>query len=178
MIPLKPSAMLPTHEVTNMPPHMGDQNLWRDDNVLRETVAREGGGWAEPQLAELGKVMGAAETFEKADQANRFTPELKPFDRYGMRIDQVEFHPAYHDLMSIAIENEVPSFAWNRPQPGGQVGHAALSYMFNQVEGGVMCPMAMTYSVIPALRGTPEIANEWIPRLLSTSYDRRDVPVI
>ena len=177
MIPLKPSAILPTHEVTNMPPHLGDQDLWGDDAVLRETVAREGAGWAEPQLAALGKVMGAADTFELGDLANRYTPELKPFDRYGMRIDQVEFHPAYHELMTIAIENELPSFAWNHPQPGGQVGHAGLTYMFSQAEGGVMCPMAMTYSVIPALRGTPAIADEWIPRLLSKSYDRRDIPV-
>ena len=176
MVPYKPSAVLPTHEVTNMPPHMGDQDLWWDDAVLRETVAREGAGWAEPQLSALGKRMGAAEIFEKADLANRYTPELKPFDRYGMRIDQVEFHPAYHDLLGIAIEHEVPSFAWRHECPGGQVAHAALTYMFNQVEGGVMCPMAMTYSVIPALRGTPAIADEWIPRVLSTSYDRRDIP--
>ena len=164
MVPYKPSAVLPTHEVTNMPPHMVDQDLWRDDAVLRETVVREGAGWAEPQLSALGKRMGVAEIFEKADLANRYTPELKPFDRYGMRIDQGEFHPAYHDLLGIAIEHEVPSFAWRHECPGGQVAHAALPYMFNQVEGGVMCPMAMTYSVIPALRGTPAIADEWIPK--------------
>jgi putative acyl-CoA dehydrogenase len=177
MIPLKPLANLPTHEVTNMPPHLGDQDLWRDDVALCEGVAREGGAWAADKLAAFGKIAGAAETFDKADQANKHTPELKAFDRNGMRINQTEFHPAYHDLMAVAIENEVPSFAWNHPGPGAQVAHAALTYMFNQPEGGVLCPMAMTYAVVPALRTTPSVGDDWTPRLLSTSYDPRDIPV-
>ena len=177
MIPLKPLANLPTHDVTNMPPLLGDQNLWLGDTALREGVAREGGAWAEDRLAAFGGIAGAAEIFEKADTANRHGPELKAFDRHGMRINQVEFHPAYHDLMAIAIESEVPSFAWNHPQPGAQVVHAALTYMYSQPEGGVLCPMAMTYSVIPALRGTPSLGDEWIPRLLVPSYDPRDIPV-
>ena len=176
MIPLKPLADLPTHEVTNMPPHLGDQDLWRSDIALREGVAREGGGWAGDKLAAFGKIAGAVETFEKADQANRHVPELKAFDRNGMRINQAEFHPAYHDLMATAIANEVPSFAWKHPKPGAQVVHAALTYMFNQAEGGVLCPMAMTYAVVPPLRTTPSIGDQWIPRLLSTSYDPRDIP--
>ena len=178
MIPVKPLANLPTHEVTNMPPHLGDQDLWRNDSALREGVAREGGSWAEEKLAAFGKIAGAAEIFEKADLANRHAPEIKPFDRYGMRFNQVEFHPAYHDLMAVAVENEVPSFAWNHPRSGSQVGHAALTYMFNQAEGGVLCPMAMTYAVVPPLRTTPSVGNDWIPRLLSTSYDPRDIPVV
>ncbi len=160
-----------------MPPHLGDQDLWADDIVLMEGAAREGGSAANTTLAAFGKLAGAAETFEKADQANRHPPELKAFDRHGMRINQVEFHPAYHELMAIAIENEVPSYAWNHAGPGAQVVHAALNYMFGQPEGGVMCPMAMTYAVVPALRGTTAIADEWIPRLRSKSYDPRDIPV-
>ncbi len=177
MIPIKPLANLPTHDVTNMPPHLGDQDLWGGDAVLRECVLREGGGKAEAKFALFGKRMGAVEMFEKADLANRHEPEMKPFDRYGMRINQVAFHPAYHDLMAMAIENEVPNFAWNNPGAGAHVGHAALTYMFSQVEGGVMCPMAMTYAVVPALRGTSSVNEEWLPRLLSTTYDPRDIPV-
>ena len=177
MIPVKPLAQLPTHDVTNMPPHLGDQNLWQDDAALREGIVREGACWAQDHLAAFGKVTGSAELFEKADTANKHEPELKAFDRYGMRINQVEYHPCYHDLMETAISNQVPSFAWRHEKAGSQVGHVALSYMFNQVEGGVMCPMAMTYSAIPTLRMTPAIAEEWIPRLLSTSYDKRDIPV-
>ncbi|MBZ0217607.1 MAG: acyl-CoA dehydrogenase family protein [Fimbriimonadaceae bacterium] len=175
--PLKPLANLPTHDVTNMPPHLGDQDLWHSDVALREAVAREGGTWAADRLAAFGKIAGKAEIFEKADLANRHTPEIKAFDRYGMRINQVEFHPAYHDLMATAIENEIPNFAWNHERPGAQVVHMALTYMYNQPEGGVMCPMAMTYSAIPPLRTTPGIGDEWIARLRSTSYDPRDIPV-
>ncbi len=94
-----------------------------------------------------------------------------------MRINQVEFHPAYHDLMAMAIENEVPSFAWRYPEPGAHVIHAALTYLFNQPEGGVLCPMAMTYAAVPSLRLTPSIGDDWVPRLLSNRYDARDVPV-
>ena len=177
MIPLKPLANLPTHDVTNMPPHLGDQDLWLNDAALREGVAREGGGWAEDKLAAFGKIAGGAEIFEQAELANRHPPELKSFDRYGMRIDQVAYHPAYHELMAVAIENEVASFAWNHPGPGSQVVHAALTYMFNQAEGGVLCPMAMTYSVVPPLRMTPSVGDDWIPKLLSTTYDPRDIPL-
>ena len=178
MRPHQPLADLPTHEVTNMPPHMGDQDLWAENAALREGVAREGGGWAENELARLGAIAGTEEIFHKAEQANRHTPELNAFDRYGMRINQVAYHPAYHDLMALAIGHQVPNFAWNHEdRPGAQVAHTALSYMFNQAEGGVMCPMAMTYSAIPTLRLTPSVGDEWIPRLLSTSYDQRDIPV-
>ncbi|MEM8814071.1 MAG: acyl-CoA dehydrogenase family protein, partial [Pseudomonadota bacterium] len=135
------------------------------------------GNWAEDSLASLGRDAGAEDTFEKAEAANRHPPELKAFDRYGMRTDQVAFHPAYHDLMDLAIRHRVPSFAWKHEGPGAQVAHMALTYMFNQPEGGIMCPMAMTYSVIPVLRANPGAGDAWIPRLLSTSYDRRDIPV-
>jgi len=177
MHPQKPIANLPTHEVINMPPHMGDQDLWSSDAALREGVAREGGGWVEAHLAQFGKQAGAEETFEKADQANRFCPELKTYDRHGMRINQVAFHPAYHELHTLAVSNGLPNFAWNNPKPGGHVAHAALNYMLNQAEGGVLCPMAMTYAVIPALNTTPAVAEQWVPKLLSTEYDRRDIPI-
>ncbi len=177
MLPSKPLDTLPTHSVTNMPPYMGDQDLWRSDPALQEAVNREGAAWAQTDLVALGRRVGTNDIFELAEQANRYSPEIKAYDRYGMRVNQVIYHPAYHDLMRLAIENQVPSFAWNHTGPGAQVGHMALSYMFNQVEGGVMCPMAMTYSAIPPLQTTPALADEWIPRLLSSQYDARDIPV-
>ena len=176
-VPLRPRAALATHDVFNMPPHLGDRDLWTEDAALREGVRREGAAWAEERIAAFGRLVGRAEMAEKAEQANRHGPELKPFDRYGMRIDRVEYHPAYHDLVALAVENEVASFAWNHAGPGAHVGHMALTYLFSQVEGGAMCPMAMTYAAIPALRASPEIAEAWIPRLLSNRYDGRDVPV-
>ncbi|MCK4711748.1 MAG: acyl-CoA dehydrogenase family protein [Marinosulfonomonas sp.] len=177
MSPRNPIAHLPTHDVTNMPPHIGDQDFWTQDIALREGVAREGGSWANAHLADFGVQAGREEVFDLADQANRFGPELKPFDRYGMRTNQVSFHPAYHALHDLAVSGGLPNFAWNNAQAGAHVAHAALNYMFNQVEGGVVCPMAMTYAAIQALKSTPAVADEWLPKLLSTRYDRRDIPL-
>ncbi|MCY3670549.1 MAG: acyl-CoA dehydrogenase family protein, partial [Alphaproteobacteria bacterium] len=148
-----------------------------EDTALQEGVRREGAGWAEERIAAFGRLIGRAEVAEKADQANRHGPELRPFDRYGMRIDRVEYHPAYHDLMALAVGNEVAGFAWNHEGPGAHVGHMALTYLISQVECGVMCSMAMTYAAVPALRASPAIAEAWVPRALSGRYDGRDVPV-
>jgi putative acyl-CoA dehydrogenase len=177
MSPRLPISELGTHTVTNTPPHIGDQDLWRGDRALRDWVERFGAGWAEGHLARTGKVAGAEDTFAKADAANRAPPELRAFDRYGMRINQVEFHPAYHDLMALAVEHQIPNFAWNNKGPGAQVAHMALTYMFSQAEGGVMCPMAMTYAVMPVLEAHAGSGEAWIPKLLSKSYDRRDLPI-
>ena len=98
-----PIARLPTHEVTNMPPHMGNQNLWQDDNALQHWTHAEGGAFHAEHLAHVGQLTGLEETFDKANQANRNGPELRAFYRYGMRINAVQFHPAYHDLMDLAI---------------------------------------------------------------------------
>ena len=176
MIPQYPIAKLSTHEVSNTPPHLSSQNLWQSDKALQEVIKREGATQAVAHLAEFGKLAGADETFEKANQANRYPPELHAFDRYGMRINQTQFHPAYHDLMKLAVENEVSNYAWNHPGRGAHVAHGGLTYQFHQVEGGVLCPMAMAYSAIPPLRTTPAIAETWIPRLLSKQYDSRDIP--
>ena len=172
----KPIAVLPTHEVTNMPPFLGDQDLWLDDVALREWTALQSDHDHSTHLANAGRLTGLDETFESANKANRFSPELKAYDRNGMRINAVEFHPAYHDLMDLAVSNQHHNFAWHNEGKSGHVGQSALTYMFCQPEGGVMCPMAMAYSVVPALRSTPEIDAEWTPRILSTRYDQRDMP--
>jgi putative acyl-CoA dehydrogenase len=149
MPPLNPQASLPTHEVLNMPPHLGDQDLWAEDIALQEAVTREGGEWAKAHLAKFGNHIGQADMLHQPELANNHLPELKTFDRYGMRVDQVEFHPAYHALMTAAIEGKVHSFAWNHAGPGAHVAHGALTYMYQQIEGGVMCPMAMAYPPSP-----------------------------
>ncbi|MDP4062380.1 putative acyl-CoA dehydrogenase AidB [Rhodobacteraceae bacterium SB2] len=176
MTPRDPISHLPTHQVINMPPHMGDQDLWGNDRALRHWASHMGGAGHAGHFAHVGHLTGLDETFEKANQANRHGPELRAFDRYGMRINAVEFHPAYHDLMHLAISNKVHNFAWHNEDNAGHVGQSVLTYMFSQPEGGVMCPMAMTYSVVPSLRMAPYLAEEWMPRLLSTQYDRRDIP--
>ncbi len=160
-----------------MPPHLGDQDLWADDRALREWLAHCGGDDHVSHMAKAGKVAGLDETFDKANQANRCVPELQAFDRYGMRINTVEFHPAYHDLMRLTISHQVHNFAWHNEGRAGHLGQGALTYMFSQPEGGVMCPMAMAYSVVPSLRTTPQIEAQWMPRILSDTYDPRDIPV-
>ena len=176
MKPRDPIASLPTHEVVNMPPHIGDQDLWADDPILRHWCSVFGADQHASYLARVGKLTGLDETFELANQANRHTPELRAFDRHGMRINAVDYHPAYHDLMTLAISNQVHNFAWHHEGDAGHLGQSILTYLFNQPEGGVMCPMAMAYSVVPSLRTTPVVEAEWMPRLLSTQYDRRDIP--
>ena len=171
-----PISKLPTHEVTNMPPHIGDQNLWQGDKALVYWTKIMGGVQHQKHFAKVGLKTGSAETFHKANQANRHGPELRVFDQYGMRINSVEFHPAYHDLMDLAISHKLHNFAWHNEGNSPHLGQSVLTYMFSQPEGGVMCPMAMTYSVLPALRMAPSIAEEWIPRILSTEYDHRDIP--
>jgi len=181
MIPLNPMTDLPTHEVVNMPPLIGDQDLWGGDRALQEAVGREGAGWSVEHLAAFGREVGADETFHKAEQANRNEPELRAFDRHGRRINQIEYHPAYHDLMDLVVRNGMPNLAWSARdqghETGGHVANMALVYLFSQAESGVLCPMAMSYSVIPALRNNPGAGDDWIPRLLSTDYDPRDIPV-
>ena len=174
---LRPIKQLPTHEVENMPPYIGNQDLWKNDKNLRDAVNREGAGWAEKNLSAFGHLMGCTEMFDHAEKANKNPPELKAFDQYGNRINYVDYHPSYHHLLGVAIKNEIPSFAWNHKKEGSQVAHMALTYMFNQVEGGVMCPMAMTYSVIPALKHNPDLEAQWLPKVLSNQYDDRDIPI-
>ena len=110
-----------------------------------------------------GRSAGRDETFEKASQANRHGPELRAFDRHGMRVDAIEYHPAYHELMDLAISNQVHNFAWRHEGAAGHVGQSVLTYMFSQPEGGALCPMAMTYSVVPSLRTTPPVEAECCP---------------
>ncbi|MCP4319151.1 MAG: DNA alkylation response protein [Hyphomicrobiales bacterium] len=177
MKPRNPISELPTHDVFNMPPYMDDQNLWKNDRALRQWTGLLGGHDHTPHLGRAGKSAGSEKTFDLANQANRHEPELRAFDRNGMRINQVEFHPAYHDLMQLMISNKVHNFAWHYEGKAGHVGQSVLTYMFSQPEGGAMCPMAMAYSVVPSLRTTPQVEAEWMPRILSTEYDRRDIPV-
>jgi putative acyl-CoA dehydrogenase len=109
--------------------------------------------------------------------ANENKPVFKSHDRYGNRIDLVEFHPAYHELMASAIAAGIPSLPWTDPRPGAQVARAALNYLHNQPEAGNACPLTMTYASVPALKLQPDIAEKWLPKILSTQYDPRNLPM-
>jgi putative acyl-CoA dehydrogenase len=165
-----------THEVLNQPPPLVGYDLFTTDRALGEAVAREGADWAAASLAAFGKRLGAAETIDWGFQANRNPPVLQSFDRFGRRRDAVEFHPAWHSLMALAVAHGVHSGPWAEPRPGAHVARAAQVYMLVQIEAGVQCPITMTYGVVPTLRRQPEIAAEWLPRLYSRGYDPRFLP--
>ncbi|HXX52842.1 MAG TPA: isovaleryl-CoA dehydrogenase [Xanthobacteraceae bacterium] len=164
------------YEVTNQPPPLEPYNLLQTDRVLREALLREHAGWAESELAALGKTLGETETIRLGFDANRNPPLLRAFDRYGHRIDEVEFHPAWHALMAIAVEAGLHANPWAQPRPGAHVARAAGTYMLAQVESGVYCPIAMTYGAVPALRHAPALAAEWLPRIFARQYDPRFRP--
>ena len=165
-----------THEVFNQPPPLAGYNSFEADVALREAVSREGAAWAVDELRAFGERTGGAELIELGDLANRHPPRLLTHDRFGHRIDEVEFHPAWHELMRVGVEQEIHALPWNRARPGAHVARAAKHYLFTQVEAGVHCPLTMTFAAVPALAAQPEVAEEWVPRARSSVYDPRMRP--
>jgi putative acyl-CoA dehydrogenase len=165
-----------THEVTNQPPPLEGYDAFAADAALVEAVEREGAGWAADDLQVLGRLAGSPEAIAWGFEANRHEPELRTHDRYGRRIDAVAYHPAYHELMQVAVGHGLHGAPWAVDQPGTHVARAAGFVVWSQVDAGHGCPVSMTYSVVPALRSRPDLAAEWEPRLTARAYDPRDVP--
>lgn len=172
-----PITRLATHTVTNQVPPLEDYDLYATDPGLREAVAREGAAWAEGRIAAMGRAAGTAQAIAAGYAANRHPPELRAFDRTGARIDEVEFHPAWHELMRLGLEAGTHAIAWTEPKPGSHIAHAALEYLLTQAEAGVCCPITMTYASVPALRQAPALFDAWGPKILAFGYDPRLVPV-
>jgi len=164
------------HEVFNQPPPLENYNIFEQDVALCEALRREGGRWGEAQVREFGAVCGQAETLRLGDLANRYPPTLRTHDRFGHRIDEVDFHPAWHDLMRLGLEAGAHSLPWTCEQRGAHVVRAALMMLRHQIEEGASCPITMTFAVVPSLRLEPQLAAEWEPRLLVNDYDPRCVP--
>jgi len=177
--PSPPRAQLATHEVTNQPGPLGDLDAFAGDSILAEharTALPAGDPDAQIQrLTAFGRSIGTEAMRELGRQANESPPKLKAFDRYGHRIDEVEFHPAYHELMQAGLEGGVSARAWTHPA-GGHVAHAALLMLMGWADDGVCCPMSMTYAAIPALKASDWSAQDWIPRLTAARYDARTAP--
>jgi putative acyl-CoA dehydrogenase len=165
-----------THEVFNQPPPLEGYNSFEADRVLVEALRREGAEWAEGSARELGGICGRPRTLRLGVEANENPPKLRTHDRFGNRIDEVDFHPAWHELLRLSVEHGLHALPWREPKPGAHVARAAMFMLTSQVEAGVGCPISMTYSVIPALRAQPTLAQEWESRFLSLSYDERLVP--
>ncbi len=172
-----PTQSLATHRVENQPDELADYDLFKSDAALQEALRRNGADWIDDRLGTLGQRLGTAEVLEWGRQANRHAPELRTHDRFGQRIDEVDYHPAYHHLMALWKESGIGSIAWRGDRRGGHTAHAAAHYMAYQVEAGVMCPASMTSASIPALRQAPDVAAQWEPLLLADHYDARFVPI-
>ncbi|HET6328401.1 MAG TPA: isovaleryl-CoA dehydrogenase [Planctomycetaceae bacterium] len=165
-----------THRVENQPPALENYNAFTTDIALREAVMREGGGWGFDRLTRFGELVGSARVITWGQQANRFPPILRTHDRFGHRVDEVEFHPAWHELMTIGVEHEAHALAWRSPKNGAHVVRAALEFLLYQQEAGVGCPLTMTFAAVPTLRREAALAAEWLPRITSNVYDPRFIP--
>ena len=170
MSSFRPVADLDTHEVTNQPPALEDVNLFTGDRALADAVRRAGGEQHEARLSALGARCGSAEVIDWGVQANRVPPVLDTHDRYGRRIDEVTFHPAYHQLMQLGLEAGLASAAWDGTA-NGHVLHAAVLFLTGQADSGTSCPMTMTYASVPALAVEPGVGASWIEKIRGGRYD-------
>jgi len=160
-----------THDVTNQPPPLANYDLYAADAALRGAVDRFGARGREADLSGIGLLAGRPETIALGFEANVHEPELRTHDRFGNRIDEVVFHPAYHELLKRAMAHGLHASSWRTPGPGAQVARAAAFAIWSQVEAGHGCPISMTHAALPALRHAPELARDWEPAMLSTTYD-------
>ena len=160
-----------THVVTNQAPPRVNIDEFATNVPLVEAVNRYDAAWAVPELHRVGQHVGTAQFQRDAELANTVEPVLHAFDRYGNRIDEVEYHPAYHRIIEASIGFGAHTSAWAEPKPGANVSRAATFMLFAQVEPGHACPISMTHSAVPVLALSPVLAQQWMPRLLSRSYD-------
>jgi putative acyl-CoA dehydrogenase len=165
-----------THDVTNQVPPLEGHDVYGTDTALVEAVEREGAAWADDQLHALGRLAGSPDAIQQGFDANANPPQLQTFDRTGHRVDRIAYHPAYHQLMTVAVRHGLHGTPWATERPGAHVARAAGFVVWSQVEAGHGCPVSMTYSIVPALRARPDLAEEWEPRLTAREYDPRDVP--
>ncbi len=159
-----------THVVTNQVPPLVGHDVAADAALL-DGLHRHGAGWAEKEVHALGQLAGSAQAQEWGRLANAYPPVLRTHDRYGNRIDEVEYHPVYHDLMTVAVEHGMHAAPWQDSRDGAHTARAARFYTWAQVEAGHGCPVSMTYAVVPALRNNPELAARYEPLLAATVYD-------
>ncbi len=165
-----------THDVTNQPPPLAPYDAFATDLPLQLALVRDGAAWAGQAVAAYGPIAGG-EMMELGFAANENKPRFKPVDRFGNRIDEVEFHPAYHRLMELGIAHGVPNFAWRHAETAGaHVARAALMYLHGQADQGTCCPLTMTYASVPVFQQAPALAAAWLPRINAIDYDSRSLP--
>jgi len=165
-----------THEVHNQARPLADYNAYTSDVALQEAIQLFGGGWAEAMLTDCGALTGSEYVQNLARLADRNRPELRTHDRFGNRIDEVEYHPAWHALMTGLRGSGYHALAWTGEEPGAQVARAGMSYLWNQAENGVCCPGAMTFASIGALIVDADLLARYQEKILCTEYDPRPLP--
>ncbi|WP_223691164.1 acyl-CoA dehydrogenase family protein [Leifsonia poae] len=163
---------MPTHEVTNQPPPRVDVDEFAANIPLVEAVERSA-AWALTELGEVGRLVGSARFQEDAVRASVNEPVLRAFDRWGDRVDEVDYDPSYHRVIAEAVAAGAHTSAWAHPRAGANAARAATFMLFAQVEPGHACPVSMTHAAVPALAASPQLAAEWLPRLMSREYDGR-----
>ncbi|WP_328540152.1 acyl-CoA dehydrogenase family protein [Streptomyces sp. NBC_00344] len=175
-----PNAGLPdapadrrTHDVTNQAPRRAGLDEYGTNMPLRAAVREFGAAHHEPQLHEIGSLVGSEQFQHWAELAHTCPPALRTHDRYGNRIDEIDFHPAYHEVTGAAVRYGTHTAAWADPKPGAAVARAASFMLFAQIEPGHACPMSMSHAVVPVLQRDPDVGRDWLPGLLSRSYDPR-----
>ena len=156
---------------TNQPPALVDYNVFESDAPLRESLEREGGSWAQDMVHELGRLAGTQQAIDWGFLANANPPQLRTHNRFGDRIDEVDFHPAWHELMKVAVGHGLHALPWREQRPGAHAARAAAFYVWSQVEAGHGCPVSMTYAAVPALRKAPHLAAQWEPLMTTLEYD-------
>jgi len=170
-----PPAMIertsPIHDVLNQAPPLQGYDVFGADVALCQALQREGAGWAGDELHEVGRRAGSPECIEWGFTANANPPSLRAFDRYGNRVDEVDFHPSWHQLLAFAVGHGLHGAAWVDDRPRAHVARAAAFFVWSQVESGHGCPVSMTYASVPTLRHQPELAEIWERRAGSRVYD-------
>jgi putative acyl-CoA dehydrogenase len=162
--------------VQNQSLPLKNYNVFEAHRGLVEAVRREGAAWAEPELRALGATMGTEAVMELGVLANAHPPVLRTHDRFGYRIDEVEFHPSWHEILRLSVGAGIHGRPWHEPRPGAHVARAAKYMLAYQNEAGQGCPITMTYAAIPAIRFQPDIEAEWGPRIVAETYDPRPIP--
>ena len=168
--------MSATHRVENQPPWRVDLDEYAVNAPLTTAVHALGAGWADDGLREAGALVGSASFQHDAQRANVHAPVAQLHDRWGNRIDEVEYDPSYHRVLGDAVAHGAHTSAWAEPRPGAAVARAAMFMVFAQVEPGHACPVSMTHAAVASIEGSPWIADEWMPRLLSREYEPRLLP--
>lgn len=173
--PLANKLQANTHQVENQPPPLENYNSYTTDRALQEGVKREGGTDDAP-LKAFGQWAGSSEAIALGFDANCHSPQLVTHNRQGHRVDLVEFHPAYHQLMQAAVEHGLHASPWRNPRSGAHVNRAANYFLQAQVEAAHGCPITMTFAALPALRHQPSLLETWGDKITAPHYDPRNVP--